>query len=105
MPDYTDHQIKINRAARLADVGRYPSTCSAMMRHLPAELVKRATPAEIKQARQTLGLTAKQLAPLLGYSRPASVYDIEAGRERASGAVVRLLRAYLDGYRPADWPA
>jgi len=62
------------------------------------------TPADIKQARQMLGLTAKQLAPLIGYNRPASVYDIEAGRERASNAVTRLLRAYLEGYRPADWP-
>lgn len=62
------------------------------------------TPAEIKQARQTLGLTARQLAPLIGYKSPASVYDIEAGRENASGAVIRLLQAYLDGYRPTDWP-
>ena len=62
------------------------------------------TPAEIKQARKSLGLTAAKLAALLGYSGPSSVYDIEAGRQRASETVTRLLRAYLDGYRPADWP-
>lgn len=62
------------------------------------------TPAEIKQARQTLGLTAKSLAPMLGYNRVASVYAIEAGAN-ASDTVIRLLRAYLDGYRPDDWPA
>jgi DNA-binding transcriptional regulator YiaG len=63
------------------------------------------TPAEIKQARQTLGLTARQLAPLIGYKSLASVYNIESAREKAGGAVIRLLQAYLDGYRPPDWPA
>jgi queuine/archaeosine tRNA-ribosyltransferase len=60
MPDYTDHQIKINRATRLADVGRYPSTCSAMMRHLPAELFKRATAAEIAMAMHALWAACRE---------------------------------------------
>jgi len=50
------------------------------------------TPAQIKEARQTLGITATQLAPLLGYSRVASIYDIEAGRMTPSKAVVMLLK-------------
>lgn len=62
------------------------------------------TPAEFKQARQSLGLSGRDLAPLLGYSRAASIYDIEAGRQVPGAAVLLLLRAYLDGYRPADWP-
>jgi hypothetical protein len=61
------------------------------------------TPAEIKQARQSLGLSAVQMAPLLGYGAASRVYEIETSKQ-AGAAVVRLLRAYLDGYRPADWP-
>jgi DNA-binding XRE family transcriptional regulator len=62
------------------------------------------TPEQIREARRVLGLSARQLAPLLGYDRLPSVYDIEAGRERPSRAVVLLLRAYLAGYRPPEWP-
>lgn len=65
---------------------------------------RNVTPKEIKQARKTLGLTARQLALLVGYRRAATVYDVESGRETASGSVKRLIRAYLDGYRPSDWP-
>lgn len=61
------------------------------------------TPAEIKQARQTLGLSAAQMAPLLGYGAPSRIYEIESSR-KAGAAVVLLLRAYLDGWRWADWP-
>lgn len=62
------------------------------------------TPEEIKQARQSLGLTQSQLAPLLGYSAAPRVAEIEAGKRNASDCVVRLLSAYLEGYRPDDWP-
>ena len=33
------HQIKINRAIRMADTGRYPSTCSAMLAHIPDDVI------------------------------------------------------------------
>lgn len=62
------------------------------------------TPAEIKKARQTLGLSGPQLAPLLGYSAAPRIYELENGTRQPGGAVVRLLQAYLDGYRPKDWP-
>lgn len=63
------------------------------------------TPEEFKQARLSLGLTRQSdAAALLGYSRQASISDIETGRAPPSPAAVRLLRAYLDGYRPDDWP-
>lgn len=62
------------------------------------------TPAEIKAARQKLGLTQAGLARVLGYSTPRKVSDIETGQKKPSASVVRLLRAFLDGYRPDDWP-
>lgn len=63
------------------------------------------TPAELASARATLRLTQAQLAPLLGYGDKSRVSEIERGSERPSAAVTLLLRAYLDGYRPNDWPA
>ena len=62
------------------------------------------TPEQIKQARHTLGLTGEQSARLLGYGGKARISEIEAGARNPSAAVLRLLQAYLDGYRPADWP-
>lgn len=62
------------------------------------------TPAAIREARQTLGLTQQQAAPLLGYGAAIRVSELERGARVPSEAVLRLLRAYLDGYRPADWP-
>lgn len=63
------------------------------------------TPAEIRTARQSLGLTQAQFALLLGYGAKSRIAELENGARAPSGAVVRLIRAYLDGYRPADWPA
>lgn len=63
------------------------------------------TPAEIKQARQSLGLTQAQLAAALGYGAAVRVSELERGARTASATTVRLLRAYIDGYRPDDWPA
>lgn len=62
------------------------------------------TPAEIRTARQQLGLTQAGLARMLGYSSRTRVCDLEAGRKVPSESVLRLLRAFLDGYRPDDWP-
>ena len=62
------------------------------------------TPAEIRQARIELGLTPSEIAPLLGYGAASRIYEIESGARNPSAAALRLLRAYLDGYRPDDWP-
>ena len=62
------------------------------------------TPEEIHAARKQLGLSQPQLARLLGYGAPPRVAEIESGKRAPGEAVARLLRAYLDGYRPADWP-
>lgn len=59
------------------------------------------TPTQFKEARQSLGLTAAALAPHLGYSRIATIYDIEAGRIKPSKAVVMLLRQIIEN-QPAQ---
>jgi len=63
------------------------------------------TPKEFKDARYKLGLLRQsEAAAMLGYSRIASISDIETGKAAPPDSVLRLLRAYLDGYRPSDWP-
>lgn len=57
------------------------------------------TPAQIKEARQMMGLTAAEFALHLGYSRIATIYDIEAGRIKPSKAVVMLLRQMITNGR------
>lgn len=59
---------------------------------------------KIKQARSKLGLTQSQMAKLLGYGAVARVSEIENGSRDPGISVVRLLQAYLEGYRPDDWP-
>ena len=61
------------------------------------------TPAEFRAARKSLGLTQTQAAAMLGYGQHSRISDIETGKHAAPATTVRLLRAYLDGYRPADW--
>lgn len=66
------------------------------------------TPAELKQARQSLGLTQSQLGLLLETDgqtirRMEMPPDAATARQPAV-RMVRLIRAYLDGYRPDDWP-
>lgn len=64
------------------------------------------TPAEIREARLALGLTLSQLASLLGYEAERQTgYKIESGIRPLRAPQERLLRAYLSGYRPDDWPA
>lgn len=66
------------------------------------------TPDEIRAAREALGLTQQQLGALLDTDRQSVTrmeMDPEARTHRAPAPrMVRLLRAYLDGHRPADWP-
>lgn len=41
---------------------------------------------------------------MLGYGSDARISEIERGKREPGASVVRLLSAYLDGYRPNDWP-
>jgi DNA-binding transcriptional regulator YiaG len=66
------------------------------------------TPAQIKQARQSLGLTQSQLAAMLD-TDPRAVRAMESDpatskHRTPAPRMVRLLTAYLRGYRPDDWP-
>ena len=61
------------------------------------------TPVEFEQARQSLGLDAVQAARMLGYGSRTRISEIEHGTRNPGAAVVRLMRAYLAGYRPDDW--
>jgi DNA-binding transcriptional regulator YiaG len=61
------------------------------------------TPAEVTAAREALGLSRAQLAPLVG-RKVRNVQQWERGDRTIDPAAVRLLRAYMEGYRPQDWP-
>lgn len=66
------------------------------------------TPAEIKQARQSLGLSVADLARMLD-TDPQTVRRMEQTEDastfrRPAPRMERLIAAYLSGYRPADWP-
>ncbi|RJL06029.1 helix-turn-helix domain-containing protein [Paracoccus aestuarii] len=66
------------------------------------------TPTELKQARQSLGLSTAQLAALLD-TDPQTIRRMEQSESASTfrtpaPRMVRLIRAYLDGYRPTDWP-
>lgn len=66
------------------------------------------TPAEIRAARLALGLSQGQLGALLdtdaGTVRRMEMDPGAATWRKPAPRMVRLLQAYLDGYRPADWP-
>ena len=66
------------------------------------------THTEIRAARIALGLKPDQLAKMLDVgtqtvTRMESTPDRSKHRKPAV-RMVRLIRAYLDGHRPADWP-
>jgi len=65
------------------------------------------TPPEIKAARKSLGLTQAQMGAMLGYkgkNKKQDMRDLETGRRPLREPQRLLMWAYLDGYRPADWP-
>lgn len=63
---------------------------------------------EIQEARVKLGLSVADMALMLGHDkvqqrRLESAPDVAMHR-KARPTTVRLLQAFLDGYRPNDWP-
>ena len=67
-------------------------------------------PHQVKEARLTLGLSLDQMAILIGYDRADRsdrrklIMDLELGVLPLRPAQERLIVAYLEGYRPEDWP-
>lgn len=63
---------------------------------------------ELRAAREALGLTQHQLAVLLGFADQPhtknNVSKLERGEKTLDAARTRLVRAYVSGYRPDDWP-
>ena len=78
----------------------WPCNCRARSSRLVAVL----SSDEFKAARKSFGLNQEQMAQMLGYGSKVRVSEIENGREPGA-AVARLMQAYVDGYRPEDWPA
>lgn len=66
------------------------------------------TPDELRNAQRTLGLSASDMARMLDtdpqtWRRMVMREDASTFR-RPAPRMLRLLEAYLSGYRPPDWP-
>ena len=62
---------------------------------------------EFRAARLSLGLDVKEAAAMLGYSNATGgehILRLERDRRAVTGPVIRLMRIYLSGFRPSDWP-
>lgn len=65
------------------------------------------TPEEFRQARKAFGLSSRQLALVLGYKYGNAVRQFETtgtSHRQPPRQTALLMQAYLDGYRPKDWP-
>jgi len=62
------------------------------------------TPEEIRAALDTLGLSQTDAAMMLGYGSQTRISEILAGKIQPNRSVILLLKAYIAGYRPEDWP-
>ena len=62
------------------------------------------TPAEFREARQTLGLNQSQMAAMLGYNASSRISEVEAGRRPLPVEKLWLMQAYLGGWRHEEWP-
>ena len=65
------------------------------------------TPHTLAKARDLFGLSLADMARMLGYEGEqarSQVHHLETGRREIRPAQRRLIEAYLNGYRPDDWP-
>lgn len=65
------------------------------------------TPAEFKQARQSLGLSAARLGKILNTDpRTVRKWEAETGNSSRppNPIACRVLEWLIDGYRPPQWP-
>lgn len=66
------------------------------------------TPAEFKQARQSLGLSTNALAAILGVGgNTVRKWENEGGStaRKPNEVACRALQWMLDGFRPPEWPS
>lgn len=56
------------------------------------------TPADFKAIRQTLGLSARRFAALIGYADDRTIRRIEAGESAVSGTTTKLLTYIMQGH-------
>ncbi|OKP79785.1 hypothetical protein BTE77_06755 [Ensifer adhaerens] len=61
---------------------------------------------QFKEIRNRLGLTQSQLALVLGYSSALQIssYERATNPRPVPQLLALLMRAYDEGYRPAEWP-
>ena len=62
------------------------------------------TPAEFKEARQSLGLTAEAFAAILGYTGASYIYKLEGGTKIVSPQAALSICAMLAFGLPDTWP-
>ncbi len=65
------------------------------------------TPEQFKAARNSLGLSGTQMGRMLGYKGEhvrIQIHEMETGKKTIRDPQIRLMQAYLSGYRPEDWP-
>jgi len=66
------------------------------------------TPEEIQDARHELGLSVKEMADMLDTDKQTvRRLEMDPRAETArqpAPRMVRLIKAYIAGYRPDDWP-
>ncbi|EFO31306.1 hypothetical protein TRICHSKD4_3323 [Roseibium sp. TrichSKD4] len=91
-----------------SDRGQMRAALNAYEAEQKALGIRPMTGEVLRDARKELKLTGSQLAPLIGLKPSASVRShisqMELGRIPIQAHHVRLIRAYLSGYRPHDWP-
>ena len=62
----------------------------------------------LTEAREFLGLDRDQMAHVCGYEKTKSrahiYYRLEVGQKVIIPSISRLVRSFLSGYRPPDWP-
>ncbi|WP_062233600.1 hypothetical protein [Aureimonas sp. N4] len=68
------------------------------------------TPQDFRRIQEELGLDDAQMAEMLGFESAQNMKRLKADVDKPHHRKImpytaRLLQAYLDGYRPADWPA
>lgn len=69
--------------------------------HLSAE--------DLFNARRSFGLSLSEMGRMLGLKDSPYLRDhmfaLENGKKKISPMMARLIKAYLAGYRPSDWPS